>query len=161
MEKLVQNAMQSDLRLIGSMKKLIIYVLGLLMLSCAEKVIEKPQNLIPKDKMVGIYHDLALYNAAKNNIEPMMDYKDISIMEHLYEKYGVDSVQLAASDLYYASVPLEYEEIYEKVEAILMEKKSSLELKNQRRNDSIRQIRLDKQEADRAGTTTKKEVSED
>nr|WP_299387247.1 DUF4296 domain-containing protein [Allomuricauda sp.] len=123
------------------MRLILFFCFGLLLFSCGEKVIEPPQNLIPKEKMVEIYHDLALLNAAKNNIEPLLEYKETTIMEYLYEKYDIDSVQLTESDLYYASVPLEYQEIYEKVDAILERRKNAMEGAAKKKNDSVRGAR--------------------
>ena len=33
--------------------------------SCAEELVEKPDNLIPEDKMVAIIKEMAIVNAAK------------------------------------------------------------------------------------------------
>ena len=86
-------------------------------------------------------HDLAVLNATKSSYKAALDNNGIDIMEFLYKKYQIDSVQFSQSDLYYASIPLEYQEIYEKVEAILERKKNAMEGKAQKRNDSIRKAR--------------------
>ncbi|NAY92030.1 DUF4296 domain-containing protein [Muricauda sp. JGD-17] len=122
------------------MKKFVLFFLLLSIGSCAEKVMEKPENLIPKEKMVLILHDLAILNAAKSSFKSMLEKNEIETMEFLYEKYGIDSVQFSQSDLYYASVPLEYQAIYEEVDALLEKKKKVLEDFTKQRNDSIRKI---------------------
>jgi len=125
------------------MSKTITYVLAFFMLiSCAEKIVEKPENLIPKETMASILYDLAVLNATKSAAEHKMKEANINVMEFLYEKYQIDSVQFAQSDLYYASVPLEYQSIYENVEAILNEEKKDLEERSKKRSDSIRQASL-------------------
>lgn len=101
---------------------------------------EKPENLIPKEKMVSILHDLAILNAAKSSFKTTLKEQNIETMEFLYEKHGIDSIQFSQSDLYYASVPLEYQSIYEKVEALLDERKKILEDFTKKRNDSIREV---------------------
>ncbi|MCL6267559.1 DUF4296 domain-containing protein [Flagellimonas myxillae] len=123
------------------MKKVVFFCIGLWMVSCAEKVIEPPEKLISKDKMVEIYHDLALLKAAERNIEPILKHKGITIMEYLYDKHGIDSVQLTQSDLYYASVPLEYQAIYEEVNAILERRTKAMENATKQKNDSVRKTR--------------------
>ncbi len=99
---------------------------------------EKPENLIQKEKMVLILYDLAILNAAKSAYTSSFEDDKIETMEFLYRKYGIDSVQFSQSDLYYASIPLEYQAIYEKVDALLEKKQKMLEEENEQRTDSIR-----------------------
>ena len=63
---------------------------------------------------------------------------EIEVMEFLYEKHQIDSTQFAQSDLYYASLPLEYQLIYEEVESKLDDRKTLLEERTKKRNDSAR-----------------------
>lgn len=125
------------------MKYIITFFLGLMLLvSCAEKVVEEPENLIPKEKMTEILHDLAILNAAKSGARNKFNESGIDVMEFLYEKYGIDSTQFSQSDLYYASLPLEYQTIYQEVEARLKRQKDTLEAIGKRRNDSVRKANL-------------------
>ncbi|RIV44113.1 DUF4296 domain-containing protein [Flagellimonas pelagia] len=108
--------------------------------ACAEKVIEEPENLIPKEKMADILNDLAILNASTSAASNKFEDSGINIMEFLYKKYGIDSIQFSQSDLYYASVPLEYQSIYENVEARLEERTKIMEERSMRKNDSIRKV---------------------
>ncbi|WP_421813101.1 DUF4296 domain-containing protein [Flagellimonas sp.] len=122
------------------MKYIVTLFLGtILLVSCAEKVVEEPENLIPKEKMTEILHDLAILNAAKSGASRKFKDSGIDVMEFLYKKYDIDSTQFSESDLYYASIPLEYQSIYENVEKRLGRKKDTLEAIGKRRNDSVRQ----------------------
>lgn len=113
--------------------------MGLLVLfACAEEVIKKPDNLIPKDKMATILLDLSLLNATKTTARNKFEDSGIDVMEFLYNKYGIDSAQFAQSDLYYASNPLIYQEIYQSVTDKLDVAKKDLEERSKRRSDSIR-----------------------
>ncbi|WP_036380332.1 DUF4296 domain-containing protein [Muricauda sp. MAR_2010_75] len=120
------------------MKKTVLFFFGMLFLSCGEKVVEEPENLIPKDKMTNILCDLALLNSTQSAFSSAFDKTGIDIMEFLYEKYDIDSTQFAQSDLYYASIPLEYQSIYEDVDARIEKRKNAIEATTKRRNDSIR-----------------------
>ncbi len=100
--------------------------LTLWLLACADKLIEKPENLIPRDRMAEILYDMALLNAIDNSHPQVLEENDLEVMEFVYDKYGVDSLQFASSDLYYASVPAEYQKIYEAVEARLTEERDSV-----------------------------------
>lgn len=113
-----------------------------MMVSCAEKVVEEPENLIPKEQMMDILHDLAIFNAAQATTSRKFKDSRIDIMDFIYTKYDIDSAQFSQSDLYYASLPLEYQAIYEGVEARVKQKKDTLEAIGKRRNDSVRAASL-------------------
>ncbi|PRX56533.1 DUF4296 domain-containing protein [Flagellimonas meridianipacifica] len=114
------------------------FVLVLAVWSCAEKVVEPPEDLISEEKMVDILHDLALLRAAKTSFNYYLEDNSVETMDFLYKKYQIDSIQFVQSDKYYASIPLRYQMIYEKVEARLEAKRKVLEEDSQKRNDSTR-----------------------
>jgi len=97
---------------------------------------ERPENLIPKEKMVDIIRDLAILNAGRTTNVAILHKNDVEPMPYLYVKYGIDSAQFSDSNRYYASIPLEYEDIYSKVEARLEIEKEDVE-ENKRVKDSM------------------------
>ena len=103
------------------MRRLLILTLIPLVFSCGEKVIEPPEDLIPRDKMIDILYDLAIINAAKSTDIKVLEMHELEPMAYIYEKHAVDSLQFVRSDLYYASLPLQYEGIYIEVESRLKE----------------------------------------
>ncbi|TAI47949.1 DUF4296 domain-containing protein [Flagellimonas allohymeniacidonis] len=135
------------------MKKVTLLLFAILTISCAEKVIEPPQDLIPKEKMVEILHDLAILNATRTSFGSVLEDNDIEIMDFLFLKYEIDSLQFSNSDRYYASIPLEYQSIYEEVESKIQKQRTSLEEAKKSRNDSIRKV----QEAEKDTVNVKKE----
>ncbi|MEK6153270.1 DUF4296 domain-containing protein [Flavobacteriaceae bacterium 3-367] len=112
---------------------LLMFVLG----SCAEKVIEKPDDLIGEDQMTSILYDLAIIGAAKKTNATLLQEHHIETMPYLYSKYDIDSVQFVESDRYYASLPEVYEKIYTSVEARLKKEEKEATEAKERRNDSI------------------------
>jgi hypothetical protein len=132
------------------MKKAVFFFFGMLLLSCGEKVVEKPENLIPKEKMVDILHDLSLLNATKAAFGSKFKESGIDVMDFLYEKYEIDSVQFVESDLYYASIPLEYQSIYEKVEERIDNRKNIMENISKQKNDSIKKVQLRRRDSIKA-----------
>ena len=98
--------------------KRLLYIITFLFLvaGCNEKVIEKPDDLIAKDKMIDILIDMAIINAGKAIDPNVMEENQVEPMRYIYAKYEIDSAQFVRSDLYYAAIPLEYEAIYEAVE---------------------------------------------
>lgn len=130
----------------------------LMVVSCAEKVVEEPDNLIPKEKMVDILHDLAILNATKTTIGAKLDESGIDVMEFLYQKYQIDSTQFSESDLYYASLPLEYQAIYTEVETKLDTRQKAVEEATEKKNDSIRKANEKRSDSIRAAKTPKDSI---
>jgi hypothetical protein len=122
------------------MKSFTVVIIAFLTFSCVEKVIEKPENLIPKEKMADILYDMTLYQATESVNKSIVDSYDVEMMQLIYTTYKIDSTAFVESDLYYASIPLVYQSIYEEVEAKIEAKRLALEQVRKRRSDSIRQI---------------------
>lgn len=120
--------------------KRVLYLLIFLMLAsaCNEKVIEKPEDLIAREKMIDILYDLALINAGKA-IDPLaLEKNQLEPMAYIYEKYQIDSSQFVRSDLYYAAIPEEYEAIYKSLEERLEAERLRIEEERQQVSDSTR-----------------------
>lgn len=114
-------------------------LLGLVFFSCAEKLIEEPENLIPKQKMMEILNDLAVVNAAKITNVQVLRTNNIDPMEYIFVKHGIDSLQFVESDRYYASIPEEYEDIYTAIVANLEKEKEQLS-EEKRIRDSLKVV---------------------
>ena len=118
------------------MKYLATIVFILLLYSCSEKLLQRPEDLIPTDKMINILSDFAVLNAAKNSNANILRDHNIEPTRFIFEKYGVDSLQFVTSDTYYASLPKEYEAIYIAVEALLEKEKGRI-TEEKRISDSL------------------------
>ena len=128
--------------MIDKMKRLIVTILMLSVISCAEKLIQEPEDLIPRDQMIAILNDMAILNAARTTSFDKMERAGVETMEFIFSKYGIDSMQFVRSDRYYASKPMEYESIYSTVEARLEEEvKRFKEIK--KLNDSLKLLKRD------------------
>ncbi|CAM4234918.1 DUF4296 domain-containing protein [Zobellia nedashkovskayae] len=135
------------------MRVLVIVLIFFSFTSCNETLLEKPKNIIPKEKMVEILQDLAIVNAAKTtNLQVLRD-NGVEPMDYIFNKYSIDSLQLVESDRYYASLPVEYEKIYKEVEANLERDAKALE-DQKKINDSLRvakeKIKREKEKAEKA-----------
>lgn len=94
------------------------YILPLFLctlVSCSEKIVEKPKNLIPQEKMAAILYDISLLNAGRSINESILVEHHLEPMAYIYNKYNIDSLQLVQSDTYYASLPIVYEAIYTQI----------------------------------------------
>lgn len=99
--------------------------LGLLILvflgfQCQDNTyVPPPKNLIPEQSMIDILVDLSLMETLEKSSRGKLinDYK--FSMEYIYQKYAIDSLQLALSRGYYAQHPKEYLQIHKASEYIL------------------------------------------
>lgn len=104
-------------------------LLVLVSLSCQEiEKVEKPENLIPENKMVEVLTDLSLMTSAKNFNRRMLEETGFKPEEFLYEKHNIDSLSLAQSTKFYAQDPADLERIYTRVQQNLESLKADLEV---------------------------------
>jgi hypothetical protein len=108
------------------MKKIvfILFIISFVILSCKNEIVEKPKNLIDKDKMKEIIYDLAILEAARNQGSATQNYPKASVF--LNEKYKVDSLTFAQNTQYYASDIKEYKKMYEEVKERLDKENKTL-----------------------------------
>lgn len=136
-------------------KSIVLFFVIVIVVSCAEKLIEKPSTLIPKAEMVAILKDMAIFNAARTTNMVSLKENGIEPTEHIFEKYSIDSITFVENDRYYASQPLEYVRIYEEVEALLLKEKGEAEVQK-KINDSLNLIvRKKEQEKDSMAMTVR------
>jgi len=84
-------------------------------LACGKSVVEKPDNLIAKDKMTDIIYDLSILEAMRSQKPLILEQNNINSNTYIYKKYGIDSLQFEQSNRYYASNVEQYKAIYEEV----------------------------------------------
>lgn len=124
---------------------------------------EKPDRLIPKDKMVNILIDLKLIAAVTGRDKKILDSAKVTPKPYIYKKYNIDSIQFDESNTYYTYYIDEYVDIYTKVkdslsslkaqydnilkeeERLKKEKDSFLKIKKELKNvkKSINTIQID------------------
>lgn len=98
------------------MKSFYTFILMLFLFACKENVnYIKPENLISKSQMTDMLFDMHLV-VGTSNVKNLNLEKNRNYMSLVYEKYGVDSIQFAESNLYYTAQIQEYEEIFEEVQ---------------------------------------------
>lgn len=106
------------------MKKIFCFFIGLLILfSCQQTPVDKPDNLIDEDTMEDIIYDLAIMEAIKTNNPATLDKKNITASTYIYDKYDIDSLQFVNSNHYYASDVHNYMKMYQRIEERLGKEK--------------------------------------
>lgn len=111
------------------MKNYFKYTLFLLLITgCQElKKAPKPDRLIPEAKMVNILVDLAKIDAAMTYNMRDFEKKGVDPKTYVYEKYGIDSAQLAKNNAYYIEDFKVNKRMYEEVRARLTKEKEQLD----------------------------------
>ena len=103
--------------------------------ACSLGFSEKPKDLIKEDTMVAIQMDLSLIEVLQKRYPGEVIADSILGMPYIYAKYSVDSLQLAASETYYAKNPKKYVPIFK-----------TIQLELDRLNDSINESMRIKEE---------------
>ena len=123
---------------------LLLLVLFFSLAACQDvKRMEKPDNLIPKEKMVDVLIELALIKGAKTTNRSMFLQLDIDQGKYVWERFDIDSLQFAESSNYYAENYDQYLEIYLEVQKRLetmQVKYDTLKAREQRKLDSLRNL---------------------
>lgn len=102
------------------MKKLLpIIAFFLVLVSCKDSAVPKPDKVIDENQMVDIIYDLSLLDAMKSQNPNQLKYPTST--EFIQKKYQIDSVTFAKNSQYYASDIKNYKKMYEKVKARLSE----------------------------------------
>lgn len=107
-------------------------------------MVDQPDNILSKEKMTAILYDMAILNSAKNTNPKVLVENNIEIMDYIYEKHSIDSLQFVESDVYYAALPEAYQEIYKGVEQRLDRMKEKMDTEARQKLDSTRQRNLAK-----------------
>ena len=115
------------------MKNFVVIVLVLfLSVSCKKELVKQPKGLIEREKMIDIMYDLSLLEAIKYQNPLSLDSSDTSQKRFVWQKYKVDSLQFAQSNIYYAADYEGYKEMFDEIAKRLE--------KNQRVADSLTKI---------------------
>lgn len=102
-----------------------------LLFSC-QGTAEKPDNLIPEDKMIDILYDLALLEGIKDDYT--LKQQSLYLDQFIYDKYKIDSLQFVQSNAYYASDVQNYKEMYQKLNIKIDLKKKEVDSLFNRKN---------------------------
>jgi len=116
----------------------------LLVASCGFGGPKKPKNLISKKNMVNILIDAKLLVTATSANKSILENHGMQLNSYIFDKYGIDSLQFAESNNYYAYNIKDYEEIYanvsdslERLKVALKELELKEEKKKKKETDSI------------------------
>lgn len=105
------------------MRKIITLLVVLSFLSCNKKIIDKPKNLLSKEKMSEIIADLAIYDQSYS-VNPNTNMELTS--RFVLQKHKTNGKTYTESYKYYLSDPSDLDDILEDAKEIILKKDSKL-----------------------------------
>lgn len=97
------------------MKILYSFIAFVVLISCNQNPVAKPDKLIDQATMTNILYDVAYLKAAQGYRH--LDFEKLNTDEYIYSKYEIDSATFAQNQKYYASNPIELKKMYDDVMA--------------------------------------------
>ncbi|MDO4782888.1 MAG: DUF4296 domain-containing protein [Capnocytophaga felis] len=105
-------------------------ILALLLTSCGENIISKPEKLLSETEMESLMYDLAVFDAIKSVDYQLMDTVNFNVDEVIYKKHGIDSLSFVENMIYYASFPKKYDSIIKRVDVRLQKERDEFSKKS-------------------------------
>ena len=103
---------------------------------CEKPVIEKPRDLVSRDKMISMLVDIrlveAIYQTKRFSSEELRNLKEADFYYSVLKIHGVADSTFEKSLIYYSSKPKEFEKIYTRVVNRLTQMEQELEEKSQK-----------------------------
>lgn len=111
---------------------------------------EKPDNLIPEDKMVNLITDLLKLDASESFSKAEFEKRNVTTKELIFEKYNIDSLQFTESSEYYAEDFKVNRRIYDSVLDRLNKEKKLLDslVNKQREEEKIKKEKAKSKKSD-------------
>ncbi len=113
----------------------------MLVVSCKDEVIKKPDRLIEKNVMVDIMYDLSILDAIKYQNPASLDTFKINPRTYIFSKYKIDSLQFAKNNVYYASdyegYKVMFEEITKRLESTKKSADSLINLEKKKKKSTL------------------------
>lgn len=123
------------------MKKYIFFSLVIFCLACdGSTPVEAPEKKISPEVMEDIFYDLTLMKAIRNSSYQEPEYKDYFTAQYIFQKYGIDSLQLKQNEMYYAQKPKLLRKIYENLKLRTKHAQDSIDTlikRNEKKIDKI------------------------
>lgn len=111
------------------MKKFLLLVIGIVIISCSKNPAPKPDNLLDDEVMTNILFDIAVLQAAEGTMTYRLTENNIKVKTFIYEKYKIDSTTYYQNQKYYAANTRKYKKMHQEVLARLEKIKSESEIK--------------------------------
>lgn len=112
------------------MKQLLLIFFGVLIISCSNNPVPKPDNLLSEEVIKDILFDAAIIQAAEVASPNGLADNNIKATTFIYEKYKIDSITYYQNQKYYAADVKKYKKMYKEVLKRLEEMQAASDTKN-------------------------------
>lgn len=127
------------------MKKIICLIaLSVLLVSCKEKPVEKPEKLIDKEIMEDILYDLAILQASVNYKTKIIS-NSIDVNTYIYEKYEIDSITLVQNQRFYASDVKAFKKMYKNISERIKTEEDLADSLSKKENKELKKPKLEEE----------------
>ncbi len=109
------------------MKQILFLLVSLLVLSCTNNPVPKPDNLLDEKVMVDIIYDISILQATDGSMPYKLTEHNIKMDQYILDKYKIDSTTYRQNQKYYAANARKYKKIYKKVIERLEQEKIKVE----------------------------------
>ena len=109
------------------MKQILFLLVSLLVLSCTNNPVPKPDNLLDEKVMVDIIYDISILQATDGSMPYKLTEHNINMDQYILDKYKIDSTTYRQNQKYYAANARKYKKIYKKVIERLEQEKIKVE----------------------------------
>lgn len=97
------------------MKQLLVILLVVLIISCSNNPVPKPDNLLSEEVMKDILFDVAILQAAESTVGYRLTQNNIKLTPFIYKKYKIDSLTYYQNQKYYAADLKKYKKMYREI----------------------------------------------
>ncbi len=97
------------------MKNFVSFIILIILVSCSDKPVQKPDNLLSKEEMENIIYDISILQAAEVFKPEILVKNNIKIKNYIYKKYTIDSAIFFQNYRYYAADIKAFKKIYKNV----------------------------------------------
>jgi hypothetical protein len=119
------------------MKKNVFIFISLVLLSCSDKPVPKPDHLLSVEEMENITYDMAILQASETYKPNILGDNDIKIRQYIYKKYSIDSTIYYQNYKYFASEIKSFKKIYNSVNDRIQNKKNEIDTIIKTKNLSV------------------------
>ena len=119
------------------MKNILIPFVVIFFFACdGSTPVTEPGKKISPEIMEDIFYDLTVMKSVQNSNDLNEEFKSYLGTQYIYEKYGIDSLQLIQNQMYYVQKPKLMKKIFQNLEARYLNIKDSLDtlIKNEYKN---------------------------
>ena len=109
------------------MKNFVSFIILIILVSCSDKPVQKPDNLLNKEEMENIIYDISILQAAEVFKPEILVKNNIKIKNYIYKKYTIDSTIFFQNYRYYAADIKAFKKIYKNVNNRIESQKSEID----------------------------------